>query len=197
MLAVSGVFVHKRTETPAPPGTPLARFPAELPGWHTASRATFDERSLAVLKPSDYLSRLYRAHDGRIVELYIGRHSGREGKGIHSPKHCLPGSGWHEVSSRIARLEVNGAKIAAVQSLYQMDGQSMLLLYWFQVGRRTLTSEYALKIYEVVEEFRRGYREAVFVRMATPVHGSTETAAAAQYEFLRAAYPSLQELIAM
>jgi EpsI family protein len=46
--------------------------------------------------------RNYRNTDGDIVGLYIGYFkSQREGKGIHSPRQCLPGAGWTPVQTSI------------------------------------------------------------------------------------------------
>ncbi|HEX9545022.1 MAG TPA: EpsI family protein, partial [Pyrinomonadaceae bacterium] len=55
----------------------------------------FDERTMAVLRASDYLLRNYRTDDGRVLNFYVGYYaSQRDGATYHSPLNCLPGAGW-------------------------------------------------------------------------------------------------------
>ena len=52
----------------------------------------------------DYINRVYLGSTTPI-ELYIGYYKDqRSGDKIHSPKNCLPGSGWEPVHSVVSRL---------------------------------------------------------------------------------------------
>jgi EpsI family protein len=147
-----------------------------------------------VLKPTDYISRTYAGNDGRLVELYIGYHGGgKNGGEIHSPKHCLPGSGWYESSSRKIRIDMAKGEINLVQAVYQKGESKELFLYWFQVKDKTLTDEYSLKISEIVNSMIYRRRDASFVRISVPVQGDQDQAMATGERFVRDFYPAIRE----
>jgi len=85
----------------------LTEFPKTLGGWTVISDHQIDESSMKILQVDDYLMRNYENSDGDVIGLYIGYFkSQREGKGIHSPRQCLPGSGWAPVETSIYKLPV-------------------------------------------------------------------------------------------
>jgi hypothetical protein len=76
------------------PGIPaLSSFPKHVGQWIAVHDTMFDEPTLKVLRPTDYLMRTYRNSPGKQITLYVGYHSGGASSGpIHSPKNCLPGA---------------------------------------------------------------------------------------------------------
>lgn len=188
--------MHLHGDTVVPLNRPFSLFPTQVADWRMISQTAFNDKLLGVLKPTDYISRRYQFADGIPVELYIGYHGGgKNGGDIHSPKHCLPGSGWFEVSSKTVQINVNGKAIHAVQAVYQLGERRELFIYWFQVSDRTLTSEYALKIAEIFNSLLYRRRDASFVRISLPaqveLRGSVETGE----RFVRDFYPVLREFL--
>jgi len=87
------------------PRKSLSEFPKELGDWTAVSEQKMDSGSMNILQVDDYFMRNYRNSKGEIIGLYIGYYkSQREGKGIHSPRQCLPGSGWVPVNIAIYNL---------------------------------------------------------------------------------------------
>jgi EpsI family protein len=171
----------------------LALFPAEFAGWRMISQAALDERTLDKLKPTDYLSRLYQSANGDKVQLYVGYHAGGKESGeIHSPKHCLPGSGWLEESRRIVRLDEAGAGMNVVEAVYRKGERRELFLYWFQLREQAITSEYSLKAVQIINSLRFGRRDAAFIRVALPVATHPKQAAGIGERFVRDLYPLLK-----
>jgi EpsI family protein len=161
-----------------------------IKGWRMVSQVEFNARIIDVLKPTDYLSRTYVESDGQLAELYIGYHGGGKGVGeIHSPKHCLPGSGWYATTAQQTRLDVDGRTINLVETVYQKGNSKELFLYWFQVKERSITSEYSLKLSEIINSLLYRRRDASFVRISIPVDGSLEQATTAGEKFVRDLYP--------
>src|SRR6266436_7278890 len=74
----------------------LNSFPKQIENWEqVGGDEQFDERTMAVLRASDYLLRNYRTDDGRVLNFYVGYYaSQRDGATYHSPLNCLPGAGW-------------------------------------------------------------------------------------------------------
>jgi len=73
---------------------PLESIPEAIDGWSILKTETLDTRTLQVLMPTSYLSRIY-GKDGRQLGVFVAYYAvQRAGETMHSPKNCLPGSGW-------------------------------------------------------------------------------------------------------
>ena len=93
------------------------------------SQSRFDPEVLAILKPTDYLYRIYKDEEGNKVTIYFGYHDGVPDSGpIHSPKNCLPGSGWHRLSEEVRTMILKDREISLVSAIYQKDGTKELFL---------------------------------------------------------------------
>jgi EpsI family protein len=155
-------------------------------------QSRFDERVLKILRPTDYLSRSYSDGSGNRVGFYLGYHAGGPGSGpIHSPKHCLPGSGWHEVSERTVSLPVGETVMKLVRSVYQNGEAKEMFLYWFQVQESTLDNEYALKLAEVANSIFRNRRDAAFIRISIPFEADEEKAFETGKRFIETFQPAI------
>jgi len=199
LLIGAGLYVNLHAESPVPINKPFSTFPSQVGGWRMVSEMQFSKQVLDVLKPADYLSRSYTSTgQGREVEIYIGYHDGAKGGGgVHSPKHCLPGSGWYEASSRRTSLEINGNDIDLVEAVYQKGETKVLLYYWFQVQEKTLPDEYSLKLAEIFNSMLHQRKDAAFVRISVPFQGERERALATGGRFIRDFYPLIKEFLPM
>jgi len=65
----------------------LNSFPKQIESWQqVGGDEHFDERTMAVLRASDYLLRNYRTDDGRVLNFYVGYYaSQRDGATITAP----------------------------------------------------------------------------------------------------------------
>ena len=62
-----------------------------------------------VLRADDYLTRQYAAPGGKAASLFVAYfRSQRAGQTPHSPKNCLPGSGWTWSVSDTIRVDIAG-----------------------------------------------------------------------------------------
>jgi hypothetical protein len=67
VLAFSlGLRVWLTTAPVTPSRLPLAEFPRHLGKWEAVSDGTIDSDTLAILKPDDYLLRIYRGAGGKV-----------------------------------------------------------------------------------------------------------------------------------
>src|SRR5690242_14827367 len=79
---------------PEPLAHPLDTIGRSLAGFSATDNPPINEKTLAVLRPTSYLSRTYTKPE-LAADLFIGFYSQqRAGENMHSPKHCLPGAGW-------------------------------------------------------------------------------------------------------
>jgi EpsI family protein len=167
LLTSSYIYIHKDIEIAV--NKPFSTFPGQIGDWRMIGETFMSDPVLEKLKPTDYLFRSYQAKSGERVTLYIGFHGGGKDTGeIHSPKHCLPGSGWYEVYSRKTSLPNVTGTINLVESLYQKGENRELFLYWFQVKGVSLNNEYSLKLAEIKNSALYRRRDAAFIRISVP-----------------------------
>jgi EpsI family protein len=196
LLVASALFVHLHGDVAVPVNRPLADIPQRQDGWRMVSQSRFDDQVLGVLKPTDYLVRNYVDQAGNRVGFYLGYHGGGPETGpIHSPKHCLPGSGWQEVSMETDEMAVAGKKIHLVRAVYQNGYRKEMFLYWFQVQGKTLSSEYALKVAEVINSILHNRRDAAFVRVSLPFEGDPDQSRSLGEQFIRDFYPHIAAVL--
>lgn len=180
---------------------PLAAFPQTLEGSAGAWEGRdleMDQEVLKVLKLSDYLLRAYRpvggAADAPPVWLYVGFYrSQRTGATYHSPRNCLPGSGWQFVEAEpITVSPVAGEAITVNRVLVERGTERQAILYWYQDRGRVIASEYRAKAYLMWDALTRHRTDGALVRISTPVKDTDEAAVRLALDFLRAAWPSLR-----
>lgn len=194
LLIAAGLYINLHSDIAVPVNRPLGEIPARHGGWESVSRSVFSEKVLEVLKPTDYLCRRYLCPDGSAVTLYIGFHDGGKESGeIHSPKHCLPGGGWHEMSSGRMALATTAGEVNLVKAVYQKGESRELLLYWFQVQDKTLSDEYSLKLAEITNSMIHRRRDAAFIRISVPFEGEEDVAMAVGVRFIRDFYPLIRD----
>jgi EpsI family protein len=187
LIASAAIFLQARARSEIfPPRLPLQSFPTQLSSW-TGTDIAIQKDVLEVLGPGDFLLRVYQdpAEKQPFVDLFIAYFpSQRTGDTIHSPKHCLPGSGWLPVESGRVTLSLPGHSPFPANRYVIAKGDSrQLVLYWYWAHDRGVASEYWAKFYLVADSMRMNRSDGALVRITTPMH-SGETAEAAQQRLL-------------
>src|SRR5690606_33890087 len=91
---------------------------------------------------SNYLRRVFPAAAAQF-EIYVGYYEHQtQGRSIHSPKNCLPGSGWEALQQRTTDVPGAGASYTVNRYLLQNKEQRALVFYWYQGRGRVAASEY-------------------------------------------------------
>jgi EpsI family protein len=193
LLAVTAVLVFGRQTSIAPTIEPLSLFPQSFNGWSMTSNAVFSDSVMAVLKPTDYLSRGYRDAGKRYVSLYIGYHDGSDSGAVHSPRLCLPGSGWNIVSEKTTTVSGDQWETPAVQSVYQKGSDKFLVLYWFRLAGLDLDNHYKLKLSELAYSFLHRRKDTALIRVETAIKGDEQEAIRTVKRFVASIYPLLVE----
>lgn len=196
LLLAVGLYMHLHSDISVPMNRPFTEFPRQHSSWTMISQTEFSENVLDVLKPTDYLSRQYVSADGKDIGLYIGYHGGgKDTGGIHSPRHCLPGSGWYEESSQREKLVLPDGAIDLVRAVYRKGDSREMFLYWFHVQGDTLSDEYSLKLAEIKNSMLKRRRDSAFIRVSVPVEHDLQASAAQGEKFVRDFYPQIQQFL--
>ncbi len=175
LLAQAGVFYGFSRQENVPAARPLADFHVLSPNWHVFQDEPLDKETVDVLQADDLLSRLYKNdRNGEIAAMFVAYFkTQRTGKTPHSPKNCLPGSGWVPSESGFLDIQVPGEKKPISVNRYVVargDNQSVVL-YWYQSHNRVVASEYAAKFYTVADAIRFNRSDTALVRVVVPVSG--------------------------
>jgi EpsI family protein len=154
-------------------------------------------RILQAVGVSDYTNRVYFKNDDAPVQLYIGYYATqRTGDTIHSPKNCLPGSGWEPIHSGYATISVPGGHDVLVNEyVIRKDQDDELVFYWYQGRGRVTASEYAGKFWMVADAVMRNRTDGALVRLVTPINGDQSRARARLVSFAQDLFPDLDKLI--
>lgn len=181
LLAATALLLHLRANVDHnPPGEPLSLLPAIQAGW-TSRDMDIDQETRDVLGAGDFLSRIYsQGAQSPPISLFIGYFpTQRTGQTIHSPKHCLPGSGWVFVSSdSVDLIDASGKSHRVGEYIIANGDARQFVIYWYQAHGRSVASEYMAKIYMVADAIRLNRTDGALVRVITPIASNEDTAAA-------------------
>lgn len=195
LLIATGLYLALHRDLGTPMKRPFRQFPGAVSRWQMTDEASLSAQIQETLKASDVLMRQYANEKGERVNLYIGYHDGGKESGeIHSPRNCLPGSGWFQVSSVQSRLPLYGG-LNLVRAVYQKGETKELFLYWFQVRGESMTQEYRLKVSEILNSALYRRRDAALVRVSVPFSGSETEAAALADRFVSDFYPTIRSFL--
>ncbi|SMC26263.1 EpsI family protein [Desulfacinum hydrothermale DSM 13146] len=179
------------------PLKPLGSIPTTL-GPYAGHDLKVDAYVQKVLEPTDMLFRTYTDPAGTTVGLFITFHGKQTSEfHPHSPKLCMPGSGWFAEKVERRTIDLGGGrKTRVIASVYERAGEREVFFYWFQTGRRTVANEYLQKLWMVVDGLTRHRTDVAFIRLSTRAEGpATERAQARLEDFLRRLQPHLDAVL--
>jgi EpsI family protein len=194
-----GAFVLLHTVAhgePIVPRQPLHELPYAIGGW-TAQERPFQEKVMQAVGESDYTNRVYLDRAGAPIQLYIGYYaSQRSGDTIHSPKNCLPGSGWDPIKSGYTTIPIPGEHSFVVNEyVIQKDQEKQLVFYWYQGRGRLVASEYSGKFWMMADAITRNRTDGALVRVVTPMNDGEAKVHARLLGFTQIIFPNLDALI--
>lgn len=200
LLLASAIFVGMHRDIEVPVARPLQDLPGQVGEWVQTDDFYFSDAVMAQLRPTDYVYRAYRHTDNDPgagdIAMYIGYHGGGPDSGpIHSPRHCLPGSGWTLEAEEIRTLDGEGEDLNVVEAVYRNGDHRELFIYWYQVRGRTLTNEYSLKMAEIFNSMLYERRDSAFIRISTRYREEDDKPVALLRDFVRRVYPFIKEVL--
>jgi EpsI family protein len=199
LLQAAAFYGFSRTER-VPREKPLVEF--SLPGtqWTAVRDFTLDKETLGVLNADDTLSRAYRNREtGAAVDLFVAYFSTqRTGKTPHSPKNCLPGTGWTPSESGSVRVSVPGETepITINRYVVSRDQSQGVVLYWYQGHNRVVASEYRAKLFTILDSIRYQQSDTSLVRVVVDASdGNVQRAARTGISFVQAFFLPLKNYL--
>jgi EpsI family protein len=200
LLAQAALFYGFSRGEHVPASKPLANFSIDSSQWLPVRDEPLDKETLDVLKADDTLSRIYQnRRTGQAVQLFVAYFSTqRTGKTPHSPKNCLPGSGWVPTQSGTMQVAIPGEAqpITINRYLVSREQSQDLVLYWYQSRNRVVASEYRAKMFTILDSIRYRRSDTSLVRVVDPVvDGNAQSATDAAVSFIRTLFVPLKNYL--
>jgi EpsI family protein len=199
LLAQAAVLYSSVRPENVPDSRPLGSLPLDLGAWKFVDDGIVDDETKDVLKADDLLLREYRnGSTGRAAELFVAAfRTQRNGKAPHSPKNCLPGAGWTQLSSDDYSIDVGAAQPIVVNRYVVQHGEARsLVLYWYQSRDRVVASEYKAKFWVMADAIRLNRTDTALVRVVTPIgNGDVDEATRAAVNFVQSFFGPLRQVL--
>lgn len=200
LLLQGGLLYSSIRPEAVPDSPPLAQLPLALGPWQYIQDYPVDDETRDVLKADDLLLRGYKdPASGRAGTIFVAAfRSQRNGKAPHSPKNCLPGSGWTQLSSDLFPIEVgNPQPIVVNRYIVQHGDDRSLVMYWYQSRQRVIASEYTAKFYVMADAIRLNRTDTALVRVVMPMHDPNDAAGAtaAAVSFIQSFFAPLRAIL--
>jgi EpsI family protein len=203
-LLAQAVLIHwaaGQERVPAPPA--LGSLPSALGDWRQLSEDPIAADVAGELRADRLLSRTYwrtsaNPSTGPVVGLFVAWfQSQRAGTSQpHSPKVCLPASGWIPAATGEVTLDTAAGAITINRYIVVNHGQRDVVLYWYQGPHRVTAGEWAAKLWSVADALRDKRTDTALVRVvAQSGDGGDQAATAAATGFARRLYPLLRETL--
>jgi EpsI family protein len=114
--------------------------------------------------------------DGMQLGLFIAYYAHqRSGGYMHSPKVCLPSSGWEIEEPGSIQVDSPDGKVPINRYVISKSGEKSLILYWYESSDRILADEYRTKLYLIHDGLLYGRAAGSVVRIQLPINARAES----------------------
>ena len=109
--------------------------------------------------------------------VYVGYYASQvRGRTIHSPKNCLPGSGWEALTSSQVVIATPTGPVKVNRYILQNKKKKALVLYWYQGRGRIEANEYRVKWNLLRDAAIKKRSDEALVRIVVPAMNGEEVA---------------------
>jgi EpsI family protein len=198
VLVIQAALFYGASRGERVPGAPpLEAFPERIRAWRMMRDFPIEPEIREQLRADDLLNRLYadpQSASGAALFVAYFR-TQRTGQAPHSPKNCLPGSGWEPEAVGYLDIPVVGEPqpIRINRYLVSHGDEKSVVLYWYQSQRRVIASEFSAKFWLVMDSIRYHRSDTALVRVTVPVmQGDDRRATQQGIGFVQAVFPVLK-----
>ena len=200
LLAQAALFYGTSRGEKVPDVRPLQGFSRQVNGWSVAQEGYVDDETQAILRADDTLTRTY-VKPTRTLPAYLFVaffKTQKNGKAPHSPKNCMPGTGWEPTRDDLLKVNIPGLSepIEVNRYVIAKGNEKSVVLYWYQSRYRVVASEYKAKIWTVADAVRYNRTDTALIRVIVPVPGNDEAGAEqTAIEFVQSVFLPLRQYL--
>ena len=141
----------------------VADFPLEKESW-VGEREVIPTYVFKQLNPVDIFAANYVNDDGVAINLVIDYFAGEEAGGPHSPRNCLPGSGWSIESSAERKIHFGDRTVPAQRFALRLGGSRKVMDFWYLTRYGETANDYVFKFYTMLSSLTLHRTDVAFVR---------------------------------
>jgi len=121
-----------------------------------------------MLSPDDIFAASFKDPEGIRVQLFVDYYSPENMVGaIHSPRNCLPGSGWLISRMMPWQIEYGDRKINAVRFYLSREQSHQVMDFWYVTRMGETANDYRLKFNAMISSLILRPTDKAFVRFVT------------------------------
>ena len=144
---------------------PLSALPVTVAD-HRGIDLPISEGEQRVAGMTSYSFRTFVKDSAEVFSIYVGYYDHQtQGKTIHSPKNCLPGSGWEALAQTERQVTTPNGRETVNRYLLQNGSERALVFYWYQGRGRVAANEYRVKWELLRDAAISGRSEEALVRI--------------------------------
>jgi len=142
----------------------LTTFPLVYNQWQ-GKLDYIDQASLNRLNRDQYFNATYSNSTGQKVQLFFDYFmQGGSSGGVHSPRNCLPGSGWAIMASEQRQINIGGRIISANRLHLKLGEAQHVMDFWYITRRGETANDYKFKIYTMLSSLTLQPTDVAFIR---------------------------------
>lgn len=175
MLAASPAVAALRYRTPIVPARPsLLLFPLQIGAWRGES-LPLTRGELGFLGNPDYINANF-GRGGDQLNLFIAFYDQQtQGVSPHSPRVCLPGSGWIITALETRSIPIAGQQRPINRAIIEAGAARQIVYYAFYQRGRWMTGEYKVKLALLEDSLFDNRTDGALIRLNAPIlPGRTE-----------------------
>jgi EpsI family protein len=185
LVVATGTIAAARRDPVVAPA--VLAIPDTIGSWMKQSDLPIDAETREAIAADQIVNRTYAGVGDTEAALYVAYYERqRPGVSIHSPLHCLPGTGWEVLSDDTVRLDAGGTRLPMRRLLAQKGQTTIMTLYWYSITGHVIASDVLSRVQLLENRLRWGRNDAALVRIVVPVAGSERDAERRAFDFARA-----------
>ncbi|MCP4705701.1 MAG: EpsI family protein [candidate division Zixibacteria bacterium] len=143
----------------------LSTFPLIKNGW-VGQNHNIDQSVIDMLNPNELFSATYTNGDGVSIQLFFDYFSAsnRTG-GPHSPRNCLPGSGWAILDQSSVKLDIENRSIDIARFNIAFKSYQSVMDFWYITKYGETSNDYVYKLYLMLSSLTLQPADRAYVRI--------------------------------
>lgn len=143
----------------------INEFPLHMDGWVGKEDDLIPE-IIKMLNPTVIFSATYTNQKGSKIHLFFDYFAQQNSLGgPHSPRNCMPGSGWIIQSEEDRKIQVNGRSVKIGRFDLRMGESKKVMDFWYITRYGETSNDYIFKLYTMISSLTFRPNDIVFIRI--------------------------------
>lgn len=157
------VLRYFKPDSPRP--ADFERFPFRVGEW-AGKKDPVPDFLVDALKPDNIFSATFTNRNGHQVQLFFDYFAGKNAaRGIHSPRNCMPGSGWAITDASENIINLSNRVIPASRFVIQNTKNRQCMDFWYVTRYGDTSNDYVFKLYLMLSSLTFQPNDVAFIRI--------------------------------